>query len=115
MELHTLYLGFPSFTPKGTTDKLLLVTNQVCVAMAGGWSAAMAGRRTVKDNVKVRNVQNDQIGWLNGNLWLNIPAHAMSYKLLFLLWKIRSLYVIKCEVCRSKLKNLPWITELWLT
>lgn len=42
---------------KGTTDKSLLETKQVCVAMAGDWSAAMAGRKTVKDSVRVRKVQ----------------------------------------------------------
>lgn len=31
----------------------------MCVAMAGDWSAVMAGRKTVKDNVKVRTIQND--------------------------------------------------------
>lgn len=32
----------------------LLETRQVCVAMAGDWSVAMAGRKTVKDSVRVR-------------------------------------------------------------
>ena len=42
------------FFHKGTTDKSLLETNQVCVAMAGDWSVAMAGRKTVKGSVRVR-------------------------------------------------------------
>lgn len=44
----------PLFFYKGTTDKSLLETNQVCVAMAGDWSVAMAGRKTVEDSVRVR-------------------------------------------------------------
>ncbi|KAM4608519.1 epidermal growth factor-like protein 6 isoform 3-T3 [Polymixia lowei] len=38
--------------PTGTTDKSLLETNQVCVAMAGSWSVAMAGRRIARDSVR---------------------------------------------------------------
>lgn len=44
----------PLFFYKGSIDKSLLETNQVFVATAGGWSAAMAGRKTVKDSVRVR-------------------------------------------------------------
>lgn len=39
---------------KGTIDKPLLETRWVCVAMAGDWSVAMAGRKTAKDSVRVR-------------------------------------------------------------
>lgn len=45
----------PLFLYKGTINKSLLETNQVCVAMAGDWSVAMAGRKTVKDSVRVRS------------------------------------------------------------
>ena len=55
MKLHTLPPA-PLLFQEGTTDKSLLETNQVCVAMAGGWSVAMAGRKTVKDSVRVRAV-----------------------------------------------------------
>lgn len=39
--------------PVGTTGKFLLAANQVCVATDGDWSVAMAGRKTVKDSVKL--------------------------------------------------------------
>lgn len=56
-----LKLQMPLFTPlffyKDITDKSLLETKRVCVAMAGSWSAAMAGRKTVKGSVRVRLAQ----------------------------------------------------------
>lgn len=39
---------------QGTIDKSLLETRQVCVATAGDWSAAMAGRGTARASVRVR-------------------------------------------------------------
>lgn len=66
------------FFYKGNTNKSLLETNQVCVAMAGDWSVAMAGRKTVEDSVRVREVSTDlktglqsmnerEYDWLNDN------------------------------------------------
>lgn len=57
VKLHILPSPPPLSFYEGTTDKSLLETKQVCVAMAGGWSAATAGRKTVKDSVRVRWIQ----------------------------------------------------------
>lgn len=55
----------PSFFYKDTSDKSSLETSQVCVVMEGDWSAATAGRKTVKGNVKVKNCPNLTFVFLN--------------------------------------------------
>lgn len=58
IRLHVLPWTSPFFY-KGSSDKLLLETNQVCVAMAGGWSVATAGRKIAEASVRVRMVKVD--------------------------------------------------------
>lgn len=41
---------------RDTTDKSSLETRWGFVAMAGDWSVAMAGRKIVKESVKVRSL-----------------------------------------------------------